>query len=175
MTYRSAAFLLLPAALTAALAGCATAFDEGDDLLPATELPTCAPGEASLSGTVDGVKIEAPAARVVGRDFADANGHGIAGHLDVSLDTGDHITITWDDPVRDGAAAAATGVLDGPSASYETCVHDVLPGLVQIDPITGTIHFALSGLARDGLCDGKIDDGDLVGCVGAPVGVPLAD
>lgn len=173
MTYRSAAVILLPLTLTAALAGCATAFDEGDDLRPASELPTCAPGEASLSGAVDGARIEAPAVRVISRQFADAYWFGDDGFLDIDLDSGDHITIVWDDPVHDGAAAAATGVLDSPSASYATCVHDVLPGLVQIDPVTGTLNFELSGLARDGLCDAGIDDGELAGCVGPPV--PLAE
>ena len=172
MTYRSAAVLLLPATLTAALAGCATAFDGGNDALPASELPTCAPGEASLSGTVDGVKIEAPAARVVARNSPDDG--LIGGFLDVDLDTGDHITIVWDDPLHDGAAAAATGVLDGPSASYSSCVHDIRSGRVEIDPVIGALGFQLSGLARDGLCDGPIDDGDLVGCVGPAVPL-LAD
>lgn len=169
MTYRSAAVLLLPITLSAVLTGCATAFDGGNDALPASELPTCAPGEASLSGTVDGAKIEAPAVRVIAREFADADGLGIEGYLDIDLDSGDHITIAWNDPVHDGAAAAATGVLDSPSASYATCVHDLFSGLVQIDPDTGTLDFELSGLSRDGVCDGGIDDGEVVGCVGPPV------
>ena len=174
MTFRSARHLLLSVALTAAFAGCATAVGAPQDDLPASALPTCAPGEASLSGTVDGLKIEAPAARVVSRVFADADWFGAEGFLDIDVDTGDHITIGWDEPVHDGAAAAATGVLDSPAASYATCVHDVISGLVQIDPVTGSLHFELSGLSRDGLCDGAIDDGELAGCIGPPI-APLAE
>lgn len=174
MTFRFARHIFLSLTLTAAFAGCATAVDDAHDDLPASAVPTCAPGEASLSGTVDGARIEAPAARVVSRVFADADWFGAEGFLDIDLDTGDHITVGWGEPVHDGVAAAATGVLDSPAASYETCVHDVISSHVQIDPVTGALHFELSGLSRDGLCDGAIDDGELAGCVGPPV-APLAE
>jgi hypothetical protein len=158
----------------AAASGCATAADDGPDSLPAEGLPTCAAGEARLAGAVDGDKIEAPAARVISRAFADADRFGASGFLDVELDTGDHITLAWDEPLHDGEAAAATGVLDSPASTYSTCVHDVLPGLVQIDPVTGALHFSLSHLQRGGICDETVDGGELSGCVG-PAPVPLAE
>ncbi|HEU5056488.1 MAG TPA: hypothetical protein VFU21_08175 [Kofleriaceae bacterium] len=158
----------------AALAGCVTAADDGSIAPPAVELLTCAPGEARLAGDVDGVAIEASAARVISRAFADADRFGASGFLDVELDTGDHISLAWDEPLHDAEAAAATGVLDSSTSTYSTCVHDVLPGLVQVDPATGALHFSLSHLQRGGICDQTIAGGELTGCIG-PAPVPLAE
>ncbi|HEY8145761.1 MAG TPA: hypothetical protein VIG06_23930 [Kofleriaceae bacterium] len=155
--------LVLSASLaSSALSACATAADDDRGSLPVSEMPSCSPNQANLSGTVDGVKVEAAATAVVSRASIDS-------FLDVDLATGDHLTIAWDGPLHDGVAAGATGVLDSPTASYATCVRDVLPGLVQLDEATGAIYFDLSDLRRDGLCDGALAGGELAGCVGPPV------
>lgn len=162
--------LLLSASLaTFTLPACATATDDGGEILPVSEMPSCSSNEANLSGAVDGVKIEAPATAVVSRGSIGDEWIGDDGFLDVDLATGDHLTIAWEGPLHDGVAAGATGVLDTPTASYATCARDVLPGLVQLDHATGTIYFDLSDLRRDGLCDGALAGGELAGCVGPPV------
>lgn len=158
----------LSLAAGAVLSGCATAENDHDQL-PTLEMPTCSGGEAIVSGTVDGDKVEAEANAI-----ADARYFGDTGYLDLSLDSGDQVVVTWDEPLRDGAAVSAGGILEvaGNDDGYSNCA-DSLPGLIEYDPATGRITFHLVDLHHNGLCDGAPPLGDIVGCVGSVNLTPL--
>jgi len=179
MTNRAAlpiALLSLSLASGAALSGCATATGDGGDSLPELEMPTCDSNQAIVSGDVDGDKVEAASTTVVSKAFADARALDDYGYLDVELAGGDHVSLSWNEPLRDGGAAAATGVIDRAAGdlSYASCAGDGFLGLVQIDLATGNLSFHLTGLHRGGACDLSQTEGEIVGCVGA-VTTPLAE